>query len=311
VDAVDTLEQFLDRIDPRDRQGVAAALSHKSVQDAAMEFRTRSGLWRRLSGYNSVGYSKDGLINGVILDIDPSKKVEKERLDLLRRLSDTQENERRRISRELHDQIGQVVTGLLLGLKSVEQSLTANGMARHGTAIDKLHWLQKLAEQIGKDIHEVAADLRPTAVDDLGVSEALKALCNDWSARFLIKLDLQTLGRQQRLAANIEIAIYRIVQEALTNVLKHANASSVSIVLDQRSDEYRLIIEDDGIGMPRTAPIAEGSGLGLLGIRERLALLGGTITIESSVGAGTTLFVVIPLVARMSPYEEDTRHIIR
>lgn len=306
-----TLADVLERLDFRDRLSVAAALSHEGVQDEAIEFRTLSGRWRRLSGYNSAGNAKDGTINGVILDIDAVKKVETDRLVLLRRLSDTQENERRRIARELHDQIGQVVTGLILGLKSVEHTLSAEPAGRDGKTIERLHWLQKLAEQIGKDIHEVAADLRPTAVDDLGVTEALKAFCSDWSARFQIKMDLQTLGEPRRLAPDIEIAIYRIVQEALNNVLKHAKATSVSIVLDQRSREYRLIIEDDGIGMPReNVSSTAGTGLGLSGIRERLALLGGTLAIESGGGTGTALFVIIPLSIRTSPDEKATRHTV-
>lgn len=309
----DMLANFLGHIDDRDSPQVAEALTQQSEQQAAIEFRTRSGHWRRLSGHTATKRSKNGTVNAVILDIDAIKKVEADRIGLLRRLSDTQENERRRIARELHDQIGQVVTGLLLGLKSLEQSFRAKSLL-DDESVDKLHWLQRLADQIGQDIHQVAADLRPTAVDDLGIARALDAFCADWNARFDIRIDLQTLGSQERVTTDVEIALYRIVQEALNNVLKHSRATNVSIVLDQRPHEYRLIIEDDGIGMLRAALTADadsiGPGLGLSGIRERLALLRGSLLIETAYGAGTTLFVAIPLISRMKVDEIATRHAV-
>ncbi|RYE62180.1 MAG: sensor histidine kinase [Oxalobacteraceae bacterium] len=309
----DTLANFLGHIDDRDRPQVAEALTQQGEQQAAIEFRTRSGHWRRLSGHTATRRSKDGTVNAVILDIDAVKKVEADRIGLLRRLSDTQENERRRIARELHDQIGQVVTGLLLGLKSLEQSFRAKSLLDEDS-VDKLHWLQRLADQIGQDIHQVAADLRPTAVDDLGVAKALDAFCADWNARFKIRIDLQTLGSQERVTTDVEIALYRIVQEALNNVLKHSQATNVSIVLDQRPHEYRLIIEDDGVGMLPAALTTDaesiGPGLGLSGIRERLALLRGSLLIETARGAGTTLFVAIPLTSRMTVDEIATRHAV-
>lgn len=293
------LSDFLNHIDERDRAAVTRGLAGAlSSEPNTIEFRTPSGNWRQFNSHSSASLDGEGVVNGVILDINAAKQLERDRLKLLRRLSDAQENERRRIARELHDQIGQVVTGLLLGLKSLEQSI-GPGRDAAGSALEQIQRLQKLADDIGKDIHQVAADLRPTAVDDLGVARALDAFCADWSKRSDIHIDLQTLGSQKRMPADVEIAIYRIVQEAVNNVVKHAQAHNISIVIDQRTYEYRIIVEDDGIGLPAASSSHElrigSSGLGLSGIRERLALLGGSLSIEGGPGTGTTLFATIPL----------------
>ncbi|MGH1570784.1 ATP-binding protein [Methylobacterium sp. P31] len=238
------------------------------------------------------------LIYGVVADIEPRKRTEAERAELLRRLSEAQENEQRRIARELHDQVGQTVTGLSLGLKSLERLVEAGAqseVSRH------VQWLQSLAGEIGRDIHRAAVDLRPTALDDLGLREALATLLRQWTRRHNIRSDFQVLGESVRLPAAVETAIYRIVQEALTNVLKHAQASTVSVSLEQRPEEVRVIIEDDGIGFDAEADAGPPAGgpaakprLGLSGIRERLSLLRGSLTLETSPGSGTTLFVRIP-----------------
>ncbi|KOX43475.1 histidine kinase [Streptomyces purpurogeneiscleroticus] len=234
-----------------------------------------------------------GLIYGVAADIEPRKAAEAERAELLRRLSEAQENEQRRIARELHDQVGQTVTGLSLGLKSLERLLGDGVEAEAGRHVQ---WLQSLAGEIGRDIHRAAVDLRPTALDDLGLREALATLLRQWTLRHDIRSDFQVLGESVRLPAAVETAIYRIVQEALTNVLKHARASTVSVSLEQRPEEVRVIIEDDGIGFDGEAEAgpADKPRLGLSGIRERLSLLRGSLTLETSPGSGTTLYVRIP-----------------
>ena len=165
---------------------------------------------------------------------------------MLRRLASAQEEEQRRISRELHDQIGQTVTGLSLGLKALEQGLTkgSNGEA----AIEQVRWLGHLAAQIGRDIHRTASDLRPTAIDDLGIFKAIEAYVAEWQERYGIRVDIQTFGRDNSLPADVAAVLYRLVQEGLTNVLKHANASKVSIVLEKKSEGLALVLEDDGIG---------------------------------------------------------------
>ena len=283
--------------------GVNQSLAEGTTLD--VEFRVM-GLapeprWVRLTGRTPRlhGGAKTGLVYGVVSDIEPRKRAEAERLELLRRLGEAQENEQRRIARELHDQVGQTVTGLSLGLKGLERLLEANGAAPE--AGSQVRWLQTLAGEIGRDIHRAAVDLRPTALDDLGLREALATLMREWGRRHGIRADLEFLDEPVRSPAATESAIYRIVQEALTNVLKHARASNVSVSVEHRPEEVRVIIEDDGIGFdPEAVSRKPENGspakpcLGLSGIRERLSLLAGTLTLESSLGVGTTLFVRIP-----------------
>jgi signal transduction histidine kinase len=238
------------------------------------------------------------VIHGVLADIDILKRAETERSHLLRRLASAQEEEQRRISRELHDQIGQTVTGLSLGLKALEQGL-AKGDA--GAATAQLRWLEQLATEIGRDIHRTASDLRPTAIDDLGIFRAIEAYVAEWQERYDIRVDIQTFGRDHPLPPDVAAVLYRLVQEGLTNVLKHARASKVSIVLEKKPEGLALVLEDDGIGFDpesvgrNVSGAGQTSGLGLSGMKERVALLGGTIAVESAPGKGSTIFVQIPL----------------
>lgn len=308
-----TFSAFRAAIHAEDRERLERALHCGLSEDAQLDIEFRSlrqdasVRWLRMSGRAACFHDGElpSMIYGVIADIEPRKRAEAERLDLLRRLSEAQENEQRRIARELHDQVGQTVTGLSLGLKSLETRLGSG--ASDSEPMNQVRWLQTLAAEIGRDIHRAALDLRPTALDDLGLHKALGAYAEEWSRRHGIGFDLQVLGGEARLPAEIETAAYRIVQEALTNVLKHAEARSVSLVLDRRAEELRVIVEDDGSGFdPGSANGCElsdtvGSNkmerrcLGLSGIRERLALLQGTMVVESAPGSGTTLFAQIPL----------------
>ena len=295
-------------VHPDDRARLADDL-HWSLADGGaldVEFRVDGSgpepRWVRLAGRapRLHGAAAAGLVYGVVSDIEPRKRAEAERLELLRRLGEAQENEQRRIARELHDQVGQTVTGLSLGLKGLERLLEAGDASTE--AGRQVRWLQTLAGEIGRDIHRAAVDLRPTALDDLGLHEALATLLREWGQRHGVRADLEFLGEPVRLPAAAESAVYRIVQEALTNVLKHARADTVSVSVEHRPEEVRVIIEDDGVGFDPEAvprPPADGSPakprLGLSGIRERLSLLDGALTLEASPGVGTTLFIAIPV----------------
>ena len=298
--------EILDVVHADDRERLIDALRHSLADGTPLDVEFRvvapgsSPRWIRMTG-RVPQLNKEtpaGLIYGVVADIEPRKAAEAERAELLRRLGEAQENEQRRIARELHDQVGQTVTGLSLGLKSLEQLL---GDGAQGEVGRHVQWLQSLAGEIGRDIHRAAVDLRPTALDDLGLRDALATLLRQWTLRHDIRSDFQVLGESVRLPAAVETAIYRIVQEALTNVIKHAQASTVSVSVEQRPEEVRVIIEDDGVGFDgETVPEPHADGmstkprLGLSGIRERLSLLRGDLTLETSPGSGTTLFVRIP-----------------
>lgn len=308
--------EVLAAVHPNDRAQLEEAVRRCLAADEPLDIEFRAlhagsrPRWVRITGRASRvdGEERSAtVIHGVVADIEPRKRAEAERLDLLRRLAEAQENEQRRIARELHDQVGQTVTGLSIGLKGLERALGAGRL--DDKAHEQLRWLQSLAAEIGRDIHRAALDLRPTALDDLGLYKALGAYTAEWSRHHGVAVDLQILGDERRLPADIETAVYRIVQEALTNVLKHAAARSVSVVLERRADMLRVIVEDDGRGFePETAGIDQlgpdrgtPSRLGLSGIRERLALVGGTLTLETAPGSGTTLFVQIPVAPREAP----------
>ena len=214
-------------------------------------------------------------------------EAEEERLRLLQRIIAAQETERLRITRDLHDQTGQDLTGLSLGLKSLESTIADE--RGHAT----LRWLQSLTAQIGGNLHRTAWELRPTALNDLGLLRALETYTADWSERFAIRVDYHAGNLSRRFPDTVETTVYRVVQESLTNVLRHAAASTVSLVLELHEGVLQVIIEDDGRGFDVEAVTTQGR-LGLPGIAERLAVVGGTLSIDSSPGAGTTLYVRIP-----------------
>jgi len=223
-------------------------------------------------------------------EIIKHKESETARLQLLRRLVTAQEEERRRISRELHDQTGQHLTALLLGLKTLNNSSDNGSASLHKGLLQ----LQKLTERLVDEAHHLAWELRPAALDDLGLETALSNYVEKWSDRSSISLDFHSGLGKLRLPAPVETAVFRIVQEALTNVLKHAQANRVSVMLEYRNDELLVIVEDNGRGFQ---PGQERDGLGLVGIRERVACVGGKLNIESEPGSGTTLVVRIPAAA--------------
>lgn len=306
---------FLAAIHPDDRPSLEETVRHclDGGPPVDLEFRVapQGGKVRWVRAIGRAHHAGQGaghieqseMIHGVLADIEPRKRAEAERLDLLRRIAEAQEKEQRRIARELHDQVGQTVTGLALGLKGLERKLAAGELGQ--AALQHVQWLQTLANGIGRDIHRAASDLRPAALDDLGLPKALAALAADWSARYGIVVDIHASGLEERLTSEVETLVYRIVQEAITNVLKHAAAQSVSIVLERRGDRLRVVIEDDGRGfdaqvddtaLPRNDSVRPR--LGLSSIRERLALIGGGMRLESRPGAGTALFIQVPLANR-------------
>ncbi len=216
--------------------------------------------------------------------------LERARDELLRQLVHAEEQERLRLSRELHDQMGQLVAALLLGLRSLAPG--------PGPAPGALGELERLAEQIAREVHTVALELRPPALDRLGLRRALEAHLNDWAERNRMEADFQAVGvADERFGPEIETALFRAVQEGLTNAARHAEATRVSLVLERHPGAIAVILEDDGRGFDveaATRAAGEGARLGLLGMQERARLLGGTFEIESAPGAGTTLFVRLP-----------------
>jgi len=216
--------------------------------------------------------------------VDISERVAR---DSLRRVVTAQELERRRLARELHDETGQALTSVLLGLRSLEEAKTLEE-AKAGAAS-----LRELVVDTLQGVRRLAVELRPKALDDFGLVPAIERLAETFSEQTGIAVDFEQTLTGERLTGEIETALYRIVQEGLTNVVKHAGASRVSVVLARKPDAVTAIIEDDGRGFESKG--TDGRGLGLVGMRERLRLLDGKLSIESTQGAGTTIVAEVPL----------------
>lgn len=207
---------------------------------------------------------------------------------LLRRLITVQDEERRRIARELHDEMGQSLTAMLMGLKHLEDSCRDNS-----AVCQQLLQLQQLTDAMSRELHDLAVRLRPASLADCTLRDALIQYISNWSSRSGIKADFHCGDEvPQQMPPEIESAIYRFVQESLNNVVKHAQAKRVSIVLMEWGGLLTVIVEDNGVGFDCHAC---GHGRhGLVGMRERLAAIGGHLELESSPGQGTSLFARIP-----------------
>jgi signal transduction histidine kinase len=220
------------------------------------------------------------------LAVHLSERVERETVNAI---LEAQESERSRIARELHDETGSALTGLLLGLAAID------GAATLPEARQALHELRENARNTFENVGRLAFSLRPAALDEFGLGPALKALGGSLEVQggpqVAFDIDLPT---GTRLPAKLETAVFRITQEALTNVVKHAEANTVLISIACRERSVVLAIEDDGRGF--SLPQAPGNGFGIVGMRERVASVNGALDVESKPGAGTRIRVEIPLV---------------
>jgi PAS domain S-box-containing protein len=213
---------------------------------------------------------------------------------LLGRLVDAQEEERRRLSRELHDTLGQHLAVLTLGLKAVR--------AHPGcppVVTERLNYIEQAACRLEENVDRLSYELRPLALDNLGLIDALREYAEGWSAECGVAVDLQVHGMPvERLSAAAEATVYRVTQEALTNVRKHAVASRVSLIAERRGSQLRVIVEDDGCGFDTASVSASTDSrhrLGLRGMAERAALVAGSLEVESAPGNGTTIYLTVPL----------------
>ena len=203
-----------------------------------------------------------------------------------------QEQERQRIARELHDETSQVLTSLLISLTLLEKSVQTQ------EARERIADTRALAHSTLRAVRNLSIDLRPSALDDLGLLPALRWYVKEYQKKCSIEVDFHATGLKERLPAEMETALYRIVQECLTNTAKHANANKVTITLKEETDRVYARITDDGNGFDYEALLrtpGQERGLGLAGMNERAVLLDGTLTIHSTPGIGTIIEVSIPL----------------
>jgi len=220
------------------------------------------------------------------------KSKEESRTQLLQKVIVAQEAERKRIARELHDETGQTLTSLMMGLKTLAENCP---YAAQGCRVEDMRAVVK--STLG-EIHRLAIELRPSILDDMGLVPALEKYVADWRANHGIDVDFHVnWDGDERVSHAIEITVYRIVQEALTNIAKYAKAENVSVILTRDEKGLEAIIDDDGIGFVVDGLMEGRAGhkLGLYGMQERASLVGGSFTIESTPGHGTTVYVRIPV----------------
>lgn len=248
------------------------------------------------------GHLADGrrFLVGMAVDVTERHKLEESerrqaaelRGELLRELVRAQETERRRISQELHDHLGQQLTALRLQLNSLKGLATENGSERA-----TIETVESMVSALDADIDFLVWQLRPAALEELGLIAALSDYLADWSRRTGVQARLHCpsgTGQASGVSGEIETVLYRLAQEALNNIAKHARARNVNLVLDQSADGISLLIEDDGVGFDVGSVSQAGGGLGLQGMRERVTLAGGTVDIESGENGGASVFVRLP-----------------
>ena len=203
------------------------------------------------------------------------------------------ETERKRIARELHDDTAQALTSILIRLRLLERT------AEDSDILKNVAELRELTASALDSVRRMAMDLRPASLDDLGLVPALESYVAKFSQNWPVSVSFEVSGVRRRLPRDIELVLYRIVQEALTNIGKHASAHTARVSLRRRHNQVTLTVEDDGAGFDPEVPAeSNGSGLGLFGMRERLALVNGELEVESQKGKGTKIIACVPLARR-------------
>jgi PAS domain S-box-containing protein len=270
--------------------------------DPVIEYRMRvpGKGWRWMSDSRTVVRAEGGspiAIVGSVRDVT-DKRVAEERLrDLPRRLIRAQEEERRHIAGELHDEIGQVLSAVGVNLQAVKWACDADARPRLEESI-------AIVDRAIQQVRNLSLDLRPSMLDDLGLVSTLRWYADRQSQLAGFALHFAAKSSGARLPAVVVTACYRVVQEAVTNVIRHAHARHVWLEYQEHEEEVRLVIRDDGVGFDPAdvrRRAARGASFGVLGMQERVELLGGRIDVESRPGQGTSIRIRIPVVSPPSP----------
>jgi PAS domain S-box-containing protein len=260
----------------------------------------RDGTTMWLRSHGRAVRKPDGTIyyEGTVEDITNRRRADallelraRERQHLLQRAISAQEEERTRVARELHDETGQALSAILVGLRNIEDAETI------GEARTLAHRLRELTAHTVRDVGRIARGLRPSTLDDLGLLPALQRYGEDLAGSHDLTVRITGDGRE-RYPPNVETTLYRIVQEALTNVARHARARSADVIIRRHNGNVRVTVQDDGAGFDVRAaldPASPRRTLGLIGIQERASLLGGHLAIDSRPTQGTMVSVELPI----------------
>jgi PAS domain S-box-containing protein len=287
----------------------------RALERAAVEGRTIEEGWRRRKDGSqfwaevliTAVRDTDGRFVGysvVAHDVTERRRHAEVRARLLEQVTAAQEEEQRRLARELHDETGQSLTSLLLGLRTLAEATSLD------TVRDQAADLRRVTARTLDEVRRLARGLRPGVLDELGLVPAIEQLALEHAQLRSIAVEVSAVGfGDERLSPAIEAALYRIIQEALTNTAKHSGAGTATVVLQRRRNGIQSIISDDGCGFDVEATLrtpAARAHLGLHGMRERAALLGGTVTIESTPGEGTTIYVRVPILGGADGKDPDS-----
>jgi signal transduction histidine kinase len=231
-----------------------------------------------------------GLLDNLKAGLHESERYHAQLQEMSSRVLTAHEAERKRIARELHDDTGQVLTSILVRLRLLELS------SSDPEVLSNVQELRELTAGALDSVRRLAVDLRPAALDDLGLGPALQAYVDRYSRTWPIATTVEVDGLKRRLPADVELVLYRVVQEALTNVAKHSRASQVKVSLRRRRNEVTVSIEDNGVGFDADHPAdSDTSHLGIFGMRERLTLVGGDVEVVSTKGGGARVVARVPL----------------
>ena len=269
------MEVILRRVDRLSQEREAARIKQEAL---SAELGQRLAHWRAIAAE---------------LKEEAQRRAKTELSQVLQSTVDDQEAERKRIARELHDSLGQTLTLLQLGLDELGHSLPEG--EKFGLQIKGL---KKLANGLCSEVNRLAWEIRPTALDDLGLETAIRHLVETWSERLNLQFDVRLALNDRRLEPAVETTLYRALQEAITNIARHAEATRAAVLLEANEKEVSMIVEDDGRGFSANEATPGDKApkrLGLLGIRERLSLVSGTLEVESAPGRGCTLYIRVPL----------------
>lgn len=295
IEELRTLDMARDvYVDPAERElliGRAEPLDHGYAFEIQWKRRNGARIWVLLNAHavkDAAGRTR--CFEGFVQDVTERRRSAEMRRHLLARAISAQEDERRRVARELHDETGQALTAILVGLRNVDAAASVTAARQIAEE------LRRLVAATLKDVGRIARGLRPTALDDLGLIPALQRYAEELGTARALAVSISG-DAGERFPHAVETTLYRIIQEALTNVARHAQANTATVTIARRKGTARAVVRDDGIGFDvgtALAPSARRHCLGLMGIEERAGLLGGRVEINSYPGAGTSIAVELP-----------------
>jgi len=289
--------QFIARVYPDDREAYADTVAGLTPQNPTYQTSYRmlrpngEVIWLEEGGRGFFD-GKGGLLRmiGLVADVTERKLAEEAVSSVSRRLIEAQEQERARIARELHDDLGQRMALLQVGIQQFEHNMT-----RLSSRVrQQLRELAQSSAEVSSGIHDLSHQLHPSRLDILGLVTSLRGFCREFSQRHKLRIAFVPRGIQQEIPKDVSLCLYRIAEEALQNVVKHSGAEEAKVELSGHDNQIDLCISDPGTGFSPESVLVE-AGIGLISMRERLRLVGGILSVESEPSHGTRIRVRVPL----------------